>query len=135
LGRYGSAWPPFRCARSFGVEKKHEAVRVPFHQRRADSLNPKLEADLTKRAGRKPDLLFDQHIRTLLTAEPAPTREMTSAYRLSEADAQALTQAAVAKIRESGFFFGMTVPQGQEKGRQNKGCEERVQTLSTSLIV
>lgn len=67
----------------------------------ADHDNPKLEMDLVKQTGRKPDVLFDQHIRTLLPAEPQPTREMTSAYQLTEDDAQRLTQKAVEKVRET----------------------------------
>ncbi|MEN6338613.1 MAG: hypothetical protein ABFD03_00655 [Clostridiaceae bacterium] len=70
----------------------------------ADGGNPKIKRDLYKRVGYAPVILLDQNIRSLLPAEPAPTREMTSAYRLTEADLSKLTQAASAELARSGLF-------------------------------
>jgi hypothetical protein len=70
----------------------------------ADSDNPTMESDLKKRAGHAPELLLDQHIRTLLPAEPKPTREMTSAYQVTDSDLEALTAAAVGAMKKSGFL-------------------------------
>jgi len=69
----------------------------------ADSDNPTMESDLKKRAGQAPEFLLDQHIRTLLPAEPKPTREMTSAYQVTEADLTALSETVVSALKKSGF--------------------------------
>ena len=64
----------------------------------ADGNNPKVSSELTKRAGREPVFVLDQHIRTLLPAEPAPTRDDTSNYVLTEADCTHLGQNALKQI-------------------------------------
>ena len=64
----------------------------------ADHDNPKLIDDIVKRAGRAPKALVDMHIADLLPKEPVPTREMTSAYKVTEDDVKALTKTAVEKL-------------------------------------
>lgn len=60
----------------------------------ADGGNPKLEAEMIKRVGRKPEVLLDMHITDLLPALPKPDRKMTSAYQVNEQDIEKLTQMA-----------------------------------------
>ena len=67
----------------------------------ADSNNPKLSDELTKRAGRAPLFVLDQHIRTLLPAEPAPTRDDTSNYVLTDADCEHFGRIALEQIHAS----------------------------------
>ena len=62
--------------------------------------NPNLEAELTRRAGRKPDLLLDQHIAQLLPGDTPPTSKETSAYKLTPADDKRISAAAVEAIRK-----------------------------------
>lgn len=66
----------------------------------ADGSNPKLEAELVKRTGAKPAVLLDLHIADLLPTDPKPTRQETSAYKVTPADIQKLTAQAVQKVRE-----------------------------------
>lgn len=70
----------------------------------ADSVNPTIDSDLKKRVGYAPEFLLDQHIRALLTNEPKPTREMTTAYRLTESDQETLAANAVIELNKSGFL-------------------------------
>ena len=65
----------------------------------ADGNNPKLTQELTSRTGRAPAIMLEQHIRTLLPQEPAPTRSDTSAYRLTDGDCARLTTQALAEIQ------------------------------------
>lgn len=65
----------------------------------ADGVNPKIADELTKRTRRAPLLVLDQHIRDLLPAEPAPTREDTSKYQLTEPDCAQITKRALEEIR------------------------------------
>ncbi|NLI21378.1 MAG: hypothetical protein GX418_07530 [Clostridiales bacterium] len=65
----------------------------------ADGPNPRIEAELRRATGRKPDVLLVQHIRTLLPDEPKPTREDTSPYRLTDADVEKLATAAADAVR------------------------------------
>jgi len=67
----------------------------------ADGNNPNVSSELTKRAGRAPVFVLDQHIRTLLPAEPAPTRDDTSNYVLTEADCAHFGQIALEQIHAS----------------------------------
>jgi flavodoxin len=67
----------------------------------ADSNNPKLSDELTKRTGRAPVFVLDQHIRTLLPAEPAPTRDDTSNYVLTDADCEHFGLIALEQIHAS----------------------------------
>ncbi|PKM38695.1 MAG: hypothetical protein CVV04_13950 [Firmicutes bacterium HGW-Firmicutes-9] len=67
----------------------------------ADSNNPKLSDELTKRAGRAPLFVLDQHIRTLLPAEPTPTRDDTSNYVLTDADCEHFGRIALEQIHAS----------------------------------
>ncbi len=65
----------------------------------ADSDNPKVADELKKRTGRAPLLLLDQHIRELLPAEPAPTRDDTSRYQLTELDCEQITKRALEQLK------------------------------------
>lgn len=66
----------------------------------ADGHNTKLEAELTKRLGKTPDVLIDMRIADLLPAEPKPKRKDTSSYRLKEKDVKHLTQTIVLALEE-----------------------------------
>ena len=66
----------------------------------ADGINPNLTQELTQRTGRAPAIVLEQHIRTLLPQEPAPTRDDTSAYRLTDEDCVCLTTQALAEIQK-----------------------------------
>jgi len=61
--------------------------------------NPALAKDLSKRTGSSPAAVLDLHIADLLPAEPKPTREMTSTYKLSEAEVRGLAEKAAAALR------------------------------------
>jgi flavodoxin len=67
----------------------------------ADGENPNITAELTRRTGRAAAFVLDQHIRSLLPAVPAPTRDDTSKYSLTEADCELFAQSALEKIRLS----------------------------------
>ena len=60
--------------------------------------NPNLEAELTRRAGRKPGLLLDQHIAQLLPGDTPPTSKETSAYQLTPSDCARISAVAVEAI-------------------------------------
>ena len=62
--------------------------------------NPKLETELTRRAGRKPELVLDQHIAQLLPGDTPPTSKETSDYQLTPSDCARITAAAVETIRK-----------------------------------
>jgi flavodoxin len=64
----------------------------------ADGPNLKLADELKKRLGKAPTTLIDLHIADLLPPEPKPTRDDTSAYRLTERDVQHLTDTIVATL-------------------------------------
>ena len=49
----------------------------------AMNTNSKLESDLEKRTGRKPEAFIDLHIAQLLPFEPKPTTKDTSIYRIN----------------------------------------------------
>ena len=91
----------------------------------ADGPNPKLADDLKKRVGRAPAAVVDMHIADLLPAEPRPTREDTSTYRLSVRDVESLTQAMVMRMQESGAIGGIEA--------QRMPCPERT-GLGTPVI-
>lgn len=67
----------------------------------ADGPNPKLADELTKRLGKAPVAVVDQHIRTLLPADPPPTRDDTSAYRVTDEDVAKLAGNAAAALRQA----------------------------------
>ncbi len=67
----------------------------------ADGPNTKLESELIKRTGKKPDALIDLHIADLLPPEPKPERKDTSAYKLSGGDVLKLTDTVVATLKKS----------------------------------
>ena len=64
----------------------------------ADGGNPKLAAELTQRTGKKPAFVLDLHIRALLPVSPAPTRDDTSKYQLTQQDCEALAGQAIHEI-------------------------------------
>jgi hypothetical protein len=66
----------------------------------ADGPNPKLAAELSKRMGKEPAALIDMHIANLFPPDPKPTREVTMAYRLKEAEVKGLTEKIVRTLRE-----------------------------------
>ncbi|MBC7097808.1 flavodoxin family protein [Candidatus Bipolaricaulota bacterium] len=57
----------------------------------ADGPNPKLARELSQRLGKEPAAVIDLHIAALLPADPKPTRQDTSSYRLTDEDAIRLT--------------------------------------------
>ena len=65
----------------------------------ADSVNPKVPDELKKRAGQAPVFVLDQHIRDLLPAEPAPTRDDTSKYQITDEDLAQITQKALEQLK------------------------------------
>lgn len=67
----------------------------------ADGENPKLGAELRKRAGAAPVVLLDQHVAGLLQTGAAPDRKDTSAYRLKEKDVEALAAAVIQAFRQA----------------------------------
>lgn len=64
----------------------------------ADGPNPKLGSWLAKAAGKVPEIVVDLHIADLLPVEPKPTRDDTSAYRLTEDEAQKLAETAIQQL-------------------------------------
>ncbi|MBN1873616.1 MAG: hypothetical protein JXA33_05255 [Anaerolineae bacterium] len=64
----------------------------------ADGPNLKLADELEKKLGKEPVALIDLHIADLLPPEPKPTRDDTSAYRLTENDVKHLTDTIVATL-------------------------------------
>lgn len=66
----------------------------------ADGPNPKLADELTKRLAKEPALVLDLHIADLLPAEPKPTRDDTSSYRISHSDVRQLTATAVTSVQK-----------------------------------
>ena len=69
----------------------------------ADGPNPKLAGDLTRRVGKAPAAVVDLHIADLLPRDPKPTRAITSAYRLKDADIKSLTGTIVKALRETAI--------------------------------
>lgn len=62
--------------------------------------NPGLGGTLKKRTGAEPVALVDLHITDLLPAEPKPTSQITSAYRLTAENIEKLTKRAVGILKE-----------------------------------
>ena len=65
----------------------------------ADGSNPKLAEELRRRTGKEPVFVLDLHIRSLLPASPAPTREDTSTYQLTQEDIVKLATQAMNEIQ------------------------------------
>lgn len=61
--------------------------------------NARLSADLRSRAGREPAALVDLHIAELLPRDPKPTRDDTSAYKLTETDIKSLSARVIASLK------------------------------------
>ena len=66
----------------------------------ADGANPGLAAELNKRTGRDPEALLDLAIAEILPANPKPTRQDTSSYRLKEEDVRHLAEIVVKILNE-----------------------------------
>ncbi len=67
----------------------------------ADGPNPKIAGELKKKLGKEPIALIDLHIADLLSPEPKPTRDDTSAYRITESDVRYLTDKIVSTLNET----------------------------------
>jgi hypothetical protein len=67
----------------------------------ADGDNPTLASELEKRLGKAPVGVIDLHIADLLPQEPKPTRDDTSAYRITESDKKQLTDTIVASLKSA----------------------------------
>jgi hypothetical protein len=59
----------------------------------------RLADDVKARTGRAPAIVVDLHIADLLPREPKPTRETTSAYKLTEADIEKLAAKTVEALK------------------------------------
>ena len=66
----------------------------------ADGENPKLLAELVKRTGTKPTIMLDQHIKDFIRHNTNPTRNDTSAYKISVAEASSLSTAVIKEINK-----------------------------------
>lgn len=64
----------------------------------ADGPNVKLGDELKRRMKRDPAAVLDMLIADLLPKEPKPTRDDTSAYKLTEKDIESLTNQALPKL-------------------------------------
>ena len=94
----GSVATPLRAAM-----KRLKKLRCPYAflsiSGGADSDNPKVPAELRRRVKRDAAAVADLHIADLLPKEPAPTRETTSAYKLTPNDVETLTKQALSRLR------------------------------------
>ena len=69
----------------------------------ADGSNPRLEEELKTRLRKRPAAVLDLHIADLLPREPRPTRDDTSAYRVSDEDVEVLTDRVVEGLRAANL--------------------------------
>ncbi len=70
----------------------------------ADGPNPKLENELMKRTGKKPEAVIDLHIADLLPPEPKPQRKDTSVYKINENDIEMLKDKVIRRLNESNIL-------------------------------
>lgn len=63
--------------------------------------NSGLAAELERRLGKAPAFVLDLHIADLLPPSPRPTRKVTSAYRISPGEAEALARKAEKAVRKA----------------------------------
>jgi len=90
----GSAASPLRaCLKA--LKKRRDRVSFVTISGGADHHNPKLTRDLTRRLGRSFEEVIDFYIADLLPADPKPTRDDTSVYRLTPEDVTLLSYRAV----------------------------------------
>ena len=66
--------------------------------------DPMLKKDLQKRAGSAPAFFLSQHLRSLLSVNPAPEHDSSSPNLLTEADGDLLAEIAVQVMSKSGFL-------------------------------
>jgi flavodoxin len=92
--------------RSYLKQFKNSAGRYVFVSISGGTNGPnaKLAGELAGRTGKEPALLLDLHIADLLPAEPKPTKELTAAYRLNEADVKKLTGTIMEALRQKGLI-------------------------------
>ncbi len=69
-----------------------------------DNPNPKLDVDLKKRLGKKPAAVIALYIANLLPPVPKPTRDDTSAYRITANDTKKLTEEALSILSKKGVI-------------------------------
>lgn len=62
--------------------------------------NPKLADDLARRLGKHPVLLKELPLATLLPSEPKPTPAMTSAYRITDEQAESFAESLLPSLRK-----------------------------------
>ncbi len=95
----GLAAAPLRACLKV-LRKRRDLVSFVSISGGADHHNPKLIQDLTRRLGRSFEKVIDFYIADLLPAEPKPTRDDTSIYKLTEADVTMLTCRAVKALKK-----------------------------------
>lgn len=66
-----------------------------------DGTNPKLAEDVQKRLSKKPEIVVELHITDLLPADPKPTRDDVSAYKLTDKDLTELTSKTVKALEQA----------------------------------
>lgn len=67
--------------------------------------HPKLEEELTKRAGTRPDVTIEKHIMSLLPSEVEASYKAVQAYQIKEEEFDSLSKQAVKKLKESLLLF------------------------------
>ncbi len=66
----------------------------------ADGENLKLSGELMKRTGAKPVILLDQHTKDFIVANSSPTRKDTTEYKISETEANRLSDISTKEIKK-----------------------------------
>ncbi|WNS45237.1 hypothetical protein [Paenibacillus sp. MMS20-IR301] len=82
------------------LQSKRQAYGLLSISGGADGENPKLMAELLKRTGASPAIVLDQHIKDYITLDSPPTRQDTSAYKISDTDAVRLSENAIKEIKK-----------------------------------
>lgn len=70
----------------------------------SDGGNPGLEKDLIKRAGSAPSFFLPQHLRSILSANPAQEHDASNPCLLTEADGDLLAETAIKEMTKSSFL-------------------------------
>jgi hypothetical protein len=98
----GSAASPLRACLKI-LRKRRDLVSFVTISGGADHHNPKLTRDLTHRLGRHFEKIIDFYIADLLPADPKPTRDDTSVYKLSPEEVTMLSYRAVKALTEEAL--------------------------------
>ncbi len=98
----GLAASPLRACLKI-LRKRRDRVSFVTISGGADHHNPKLTRDLTRRLGRPCEKVIDFYIADLLPADPKPTREVTSVYKLTPEDVTMLSYRAVKALTEEAL--------------------------------